>query len=189
MNALLELRNQGQSIWLDYISRGLIASGGLGSMIENDGLRGVTSNPSIFEKAIDTGTDYDARFRELVARNSQVGAKEIYDELVIEDGDDLVEKVGGLLIQGQVSEFVTDEQRRLGVDLQPPDERVIHLRRQQMIEHVHGGGEQHALIRLAGLPGDDLGQKGFAHAWIADEDCAGSLLEEVEVQQSQDAGL
>lgn len=85
MNALLELRNQGQSIWLDYISRGLIASGGLGSMIENDGLRGVTSNPSIFEKAIDTGTDYDARFRELVARNSQVGAKEIYDELVIED--------------------------------------------------------------------------------------------------------
>ena len=85
MNPLLELRNQGQSIWLDYISRGLIASGGLGSLIENDGLRGVTSNPSIFEKAIDAGTDYDARFRELVARNSQVGAKEIYDELVIED--------------------------------------------------------------------------------------------------------
>ena len=85
MNPLLELRNQGQSIWLDYISRGLIVSGGLGSLIENDGLRGVTSNPSIFEKAIDAGTDYDARFRELVARNSQVGAKEIYDELVIED--------------------------------------------------------------------------------------------------------
>lgn len=85
MNPLLELRNQGQSIWLDYISRGLIASGGLRSLIENDGLRGVTSNPSIFEKAIDAGTDYDARLRELVARNSQIGAKEIYDELVIED--------------------------------------------------------------------------------------------------------
>lgn len=85
MNPLLELRNQGQSIWLDYISRGLIASGSLASLIENDGLRGVTSNPSIFEKAIDAGTDYDARFRELVASNSQVGAKEIYDELVIED--------------------------------------------------------------------------------------------------------
>ncbi len=85
MNPLLELRNQGQSIWLDYISRGLIASGGLRSLIENDGLRGVTSNPSIFEKAIDAGTDYDTRFQELVARNPQLGAKDIYDELVIED--------------------------------------------------------------------------------------------------------
>jgi transaldolase len=85
MNPLLGLRNQGQSIWLDYISRDLIASGSLRSLVEKGGLRGVTSNPSIFEKAIDTGTDYDARFRELVARNSQIGAKEIYDELVIED--------------------------------------------------------------------------------------------------------
>jgi transaldolase len=85
MNPLLELRNQGQSIWLDYISRGLIASGGLRSMIESDGLRGVTSNPSIFEKAIDSATDYDDRFRELVAHNPQAGAREIYDELVIED--------------------------------------------------------------------------------------------------------
>lgn len=49
MNPLLGLRNQGQSIWLDYISRSLIVSGKLRSMIENDGLRGVTSNPSIFE--------------------------------------------------------------------------------------------------------------------------------------------
>jgi len=85
MNPLIELRNHGPSIWLDYISHGLIASGGLRSMIESDGLRGVTGNPSIFEKAIDTGTDYDARFRELVARNSQAGAEELYDELVIED--------------------------------------------------------------------------------------------------------
>jgi transaldolase len=85
MNPLSELQKQGQSIWLDYISRGLIASGSLRSMIENDGLRGVTSNPSIFEKAIDAGSDYDARIAELVARNPEAGAKEIYDELVIED--------------------------------------------------------------------------------------------------------
>ena len=58
-----------------------------------------------------------------------------------------------------------------------------------MIEHVHSSGEQHALIRLAGLPADDLGQEGLAHAGIADEDCAGSFLEEVKVQESQDAGL
>ena len=76
MNPLLELRNQGQSVWLDYMSRSLIEGGRLGSMIESDGLRGVTSNPSIFEKAIDSAMDYDARFRELVARNPQAGAKE-----------------------------------------------------------------------------------------------------------------
>ncbi len=85
MNPLLELQKQGQSIWLDYISRGLIAGGTLQSMIENDGLRGVTSNPSIFEKAIDAGTDYDARIAELLARNPEMEAREIYDELVIED--------------------------------------------------------------------------------------------------------
>lgn len=85
MNSLIELRNQGQSIWLDYISRHLIASGSLRSMIEKDGLHGVTSNPSIFEKAIDTGTDYDARLGELLASNSRIRATAIYDELVIED--------------------------------------------------------------------------------------------------------
>lgn len=85
MNPLLALRNQGQSIWLDDISRSLISRGGLRSLIENDGLRGVTSNPTIFEKAIDAGTDYDDRLREIVTRSPQAGAKEIYDELVIED--------------------------------------------------------------------------------------------------------
>ena len=81
----MQLQSQGQSIWLDYISRGLVAGGGLRAMVDNDGLRGITSNPSIFEKAIDTGTDYDDRLRELVERNPQAGANEIYDELVIED--------------------------------------------------------------------------------------------------------
>lgn len=85
MNPVLELRSEGQSVWLDYISRELIASGGLRSLIERDGLSGVTSNPTIFEKAIDAGTDYDARLRELVARNPEAKAAGIYDELVIED--------------------------------------------------------------------------------------------------------
>ena len=58
-----------------------------------------------------------------------------------------------------------------------------------MVEHVHGGGEQHALIGLAGAPADDLGQKGFAHAGIADETHAGAVAEEVEIEQAKDAGL
>jgi len=85
MNTLLELQKRGQSIWLDYISRDVIASGHLHSMIENDGLRGVTSNPSIFEQAIDSGTDYDAWLAKLFERSPQTGAKEVYDELAIED--------------------------------------------------------------------------------------------------------
>jgi len=56
-----------------------------------------------------------------------------------------------------------------------------------VIEHVHGGGEQDALVGTAGLPGEDLGQVGLAGAGIADDHDIGPLLEEVQVQQAQDA--
>lgn len=56
---LKELQKAGQSIWLDYIRRSLITSGELKRLVEEDGLRGVTSNPTILEKAIDGSTDYD----------------------------------------------------------------------------------------------------------------------------------
>jgi transaldolase len=55
MNALLELRNHDQSVWLDYIRRDLVLGGTLKRLVEQDGLSGVTSNPAIFEKAIDRG--------------------------------------------------------------------------------------------------------------------------------------
>ena len=57
-NPLLELQTLGQSVWLDYIRRNLITSGELKRLIDNDGLCGITSNPSIFEKAIAGSTDY-----------------------------------------------------------------------------------------------------------------------------------
>jgi transaldolase len=85
MNPLFELRRQGQSIWLDYIRRDLIQNGELKQLIDNDGLRGVTSNPSIFEKAIDDSTQYDEALQVLFARNPNIEAREIYDELSIED--------------------------------------------------------------------------------------------------------
>ena len=56
---LKRLGTLGQSIWLDYIRRDLISSGGLRRLIEEDGLRGMTSNPAIFEKAIVDSHDYD----------------------------------------------------------------------------------------------------------------------------------
>ena len=62
-NPLKQLAALGQSIWLDYIRRDLIASGELRRLIEEDGLRGMTSNPAIFEKAIVESHDYDEDIR------------------------------------------------------------------------------------------------------------------------------
>ncbi|MDT7827614.1 transaldolase [Pricia sp. S334] len=59
MNPLLEILQQGQSIWLDLLDRNMMDSGKLQSLIDDDGLRGVTSNPAIFEKAISNSSDYD----------------------------------------------------------------------------------------------------------------------------------
>jgi len=84
VNAVREVQKLGQSIWYDNIRRGLITSGELQDMVENDGLLGVTSNPSIFEKALAGSTDYDTAIRELVSRGGMT-AKEIYEELAIED--------------------------------------------------------------------------------------------------------
>jgi len=66
-NPLKQLNDFGQSVWLDFVSRDLLRSGQLSKMIADDGLRGVTSNPSIFEKAIGHGDDYDEMIREAEA--------------------------------------------------------------------------------------------------------------------------
>jgi transaldolase/glucose-6-phosphate isomerase len=66
-NPLKQLNDYGQSVWLDFVSRELLRTGQLTKMIEVDGLRGVTSNPSIFEKAIGHGDDYDDLIRQAEA--------------------------------------------------------------------------------------------------------------------------
>jgi transaldolase len=78
-NPLKQLETLGQSLWLDYIQRDLIASGGLRRLIEEDGLRGMTSNPSIFEKAIAESHAYDEDIRAMALKGK--GAKEIYEAL------------------------------------------------------------------------------------------------------------
>ena len=60
-NPLKQLHEHGQAVWLDFLSRRFIAEGGLKKLVEQDGLTGVTSNPSIFEKAIGGSADYDRR--------------------------------------------------------------------------------------------------------------------------------
>ena len=79
MQALLEL---GQSVWLDYLRRGMLRSGELQSLID-DGLRGMTSNPTIFEHAIGGSSDYDATLRALAA--SPKSDLEIFEQLAVED--------------------------------------------------------------------------------------------------------
>jgi transaldolase len=78
-NPLKQLATLGQSIWLDYIRRDLIASGGLQRLIEEDGLRGMTSNPSIFERAIADSRDYDTDIRAMALKGK--GDNEIYEAL------------------------------------------------------------------------------------------------------------
>ena len=85
MNPLRELGGQGQSIWLDYIRRNLIRSGELKRMVEDDGIRGVTSNPTIFEKAIAGSTDYDEALSAMLARDGKAPVEQLYEPLAIED--------------------------------------------------------------------------------------------------------
>jgi transaldolase len=76
---LKKLGTFGQSIWLDYIRRDLITSGELRRLIEEDGLRGMTSNPSIFEKAIAQSHIYDQDIRDMALKKKDV--KAIYETL------------------------------------------------------------------------------------------------------------
>jgi len=87
VNPLKELLKYGQSVWLDYIRRNLITSGELKRLIAEDGLRGMTSNPSIFEKAIAGSTDYTDFLNSLKSR-TDLDAKGRYEMLAIRDIQD-----------------------------------------------------------------------------------------------------
>jgi transaldolase len=84
MNRLHALEALGQSVWYDNISRPLITSGGLARMVE-DGLLGVTSNPTIFEKAIVGGGEYDAQIEEILSADPSAGPTVLARELMIRD--------------------------------------------------------------------------------------------------------
>ena len=87
VNPLKDLLKYRQSVWLDYIRRNLLKSGELNRLIEDDGLRGMTSNPAIFEKAITGSTDYTDFLRSLAERRD-LDAKARYELLAIRDIQD-----------------------------------------------------------------------------------------------------
>lgn len=84
VNHLKELQNYGQSVWLDFIRRDLFSSGELKRLIEEDGLRGMTSNPAIFEKAI-AGSDLYSDLLKSLASRTDLDAKGRYEILAIRD--------------------------------------------------------------------------------------------------------
>jgi len=94
-NPLQELLNYGQSMWLDYIRRDLFTTGKLNQMIENDGLRGMTSNPAIFEKAIGESSLYDDILESLAHRND-LDAKGRFEQIAIRDIQDAANSLAGV---------------------------------------------------------------------------------------------
>jgi transaldolase len=83
-NPLRELERYGQSVWYDGLRRGLLTSGELARLVVEDGLKGLTTNPAIYEKAIGSTRDYDAELAPLLSR-SDLDAKAIYEQLAIHD--------------------------------------------------------------------------------------------------------
>ncbi len=83
MNSLQELGKLGQSVWLDYMRRSLVTSGELQRLIDNDGLKGLTSNPTIFQKAVEGSQDYDDLFQQWAPRGAPAG--EVFEALAVRD--------------------------------------------------------------------------------------------------------
>lgn len=82
-NQLLEINKYGQSIWMDNLSRDIIQSGDLKNMVENQGIKGITSNPSIFEKAIAGNAIYDRDIEAGIGK--KLSTQDIYESLAFED--------------------------------------------------------------------------------------------------------
>ncbi|MHB8613128.1 MAG: transaldolase [Candidatus Dormibacteraceae bacterium] len=82
-NPLLQLRELGQSPWCDQLSREMLESGQLARMVQHQGITGLTSNPTIFHKAMSSGRSYDAQIRDGASRGLDV--KSIYEELAVRD--------------------------------------------------------------------------------------------------------
>src|SRR3569623_1159405 len=84
MNPVKELEKHGQAVWLDFLARGFIAKGDLKRLIDTDGVKGVTSTPSIFEKAIGSSDEYDAPIGKALKRGDRTVA-DLFEAVAVED--------------------------------------------------------------------------------------------------------
>jgi len=138
MTSLLEqLRASGQAPWLDFVDRKFLNEGGLKKLVAEDGVTGVTSNPSIFEKAMGQGEAYDAQFKSFVEANAGASVTDTYEALAISDIQaacdtlrPVYDKTGGLdgYVSMEVSPYLAngtqetiEEARRLWKQIDRPD--------------------------------------------------------------------
>ncbi len=84
MNPVKALESRGQAVWLDFLARGFVAKGELKKLIDTDGVKGVTSNPSIFEKAIGSSDEYDAPIRKFL-KTSDRSVADLFEQVAVED--------------------------------------------------------------------------------------------------------
>ena len=84
MNPVKELENHRQAVWLDFLARGFVAKGDLKRLIETDGVKGVTSNPSIFEKAIGSSDEYDGAIGQALKKGDRSVA-DLFEHLAVVD--------------------------------------------------------------------------------------------------------
>lgn len=99
MNRLKQLTAHGQSLWLDYIKRSFLAGGELRKLIAEDGLTGITSNPTIFDEAITQGDEYESAIRSAAQRSRSAG--EAYQEIVIADVQAAADELRGVFERTQ----------------------------------------------------------------------------------------
>src|SRR6202167_6736795 len=84
MNPVKALENHGQAVWLDFLARGFVAKGELKKLIDTDGVKGVTSNPSIFEKAIGSSDEYDEPISHAL-KSGDLSVAALFEHLAVED--------------------------------------------------------------------------------------------------------
>src|SRR3954453_6900743 len=84
MNPVKALESHGQAVWLDFLARGFVAKGDLKKLIDTDAVKGVTSNPAIFEKAIGSSDEYDAPIAEALKSGDKSPA-DLFEHIAVED--------------------------------------------------------------------------------------------------------
>jgi transaldolase / glucose-6-phosphate isomerase len=147
MNPLKHLNDYGQVIWLDFLSRRFVADGSLKRLIDEDGLAGVTSNPSIFEKAIVNSSDYDASL-EAADRHGNLDERTLFERVAVED----IQKAADVL--RPVYETTTRRDGYVSIEVSPylamhTEETVAEARRLW-----HAVGRENLMVKVpATTPG------------------------------------
>ena len=155
-NRVKQIHDHGQSIWLDFIDRELMRSGKLKKLIDEDGIRGITSNPAIFEKAISSSSDYDSDIAKLSA--GELTNEEIFFELAVEDiqkAADIFDGVYNETVVGADGYVSLEVSPFLALETQGTIDQALHLWKKVDRKNV--------MIKIPGtLPGLPAIQKAIA---------------------------